>query len=133
MHHDDEPHIEDQFGTDRGYIELSKCHNRFVDEDDGDDILNESGSVKKKKKQKNKKRRKKDKGDAKDTFDDSIWAQMEIKVEEIVRSADLNTLTNREVKDKLKECFEGINIKIYKAFIKVKINSVACSICPYLR
>merc|ERR1712130_724537 len=97
---------------------------------------NESGSMKKKLKKKKKKKKKSKKGkkgkkkkkddDAQiGKFDDFIWSQMEVKIEEIVRNADLNTLTNRQVKDKLRQCFEGINIKIYKTFIKDKINAVA--------
>ena len=118
----------DQFGDrdndDNNNSNYNK-HNRFNDEDDEDggdyDMLNEEQVEKKKLKKNKKKKKKKHKGD----IDEAKWVEMEIKIEDIVRNSDLNTLTNRQVKAKLSEFFPNVNIKAYKSRIKEKINEVA--------
>merc|ERR1712176_516987 len=109
----------------RKFNHMGQFDKHSADENEND-ILNESGETKKKLKKKKKKKNKKKKS-SKDKkkkqkeigkFDDAIWSQMAIKIEEIVRNADLNTLTNRQVKDQLREQFVGVNMKIYKAQIK---------------
>ena len=83
-------------------------------------MLNEEQTEKKKLKKK-KKKKNKNKGD----IDEAKWAEMEAKIEEIVKNSDLNTLTNRQVKDQLSGYFPDVNIKTYKSRIKEKINEVA--------
>ena len=85
-------------------------------------LADESAGKKKLKKKKDKKKKNKGAGEG---IDEGLWSKMEIKIEEIVRNADLNTLTNRQVKKQLMEHFPGVNIKAYKTRIKEKINAVA--------
>merc|ERR1711879_646123 len=85
----------------------------------------EKKKLKKKKKKKNKgDKKKKKKGET----NEDEWAMLEVKIEYIVRHANLNELTNREVKRQLAESFPDVNIKSYKQRIKEKINAVAAEL-----
>eukprot|EP01083_Nonionella_stella_P172525 592350_1 len=98
------------------------------EEGDDFDILNEEKSEKKTLRKKNKKKKKKKKKQKnKPQIDAAVWDRMKLKIQEIVENADLNTLTNRQVKNQLALCFPNVNIKTYKALIKEKINAVAQS------
>ena len=50
---------------------------------------------------------------------------MVVKLEEIVKTANLNTLTNLQARNKLQAYFPNITMKLYKSRIKQKINEVA--------
>eukprot|EP01084_Bolivina_argentea_P034458 63745_1 len=57
-------------------------------------------------------------------MDTKIWAKMEIKIEDIINNAELNTLTMNQIKTQLTECFPAVDMKIYKKKIKGKINEI---------
>lgn len=101
---------------------------RFEEDEEVDLLADEESGKKKLKRKKKKKKGKDKKKKKKGEMDEEEWSRLEIKIEEIVRSANLNELTNRQVKKQLAECFPDVNIKSYKQRIKEKINAVAAEL-----
>jgi len=119
----DEFNHHDQFETSNNHNEANGT--RFDEEEDP--LKDEEEGQVKRLKRKKKKKKKSKKGPVGD-IDEDVWKQLEVKIEEIVRAADLNELTNRQVKKQLAAIFPEVNIKIYKQRIKKKINDVAAEL-----
>jgi len=118
----------DQFNRDEYADDENHNHNQNRFEEEEVEMLDQEQAEKKRLKKKKKKKKKKDKekeGGEKGEIDPEIWQQLETKIEEIVSNSDLNSLTNRQVKDQLSDAFPAVDIKLYKANIKQKITEVA--------